>query len=467
MKKRRLLSIVLSLCMVLALMPQMVFAETIGGLTLEPAVPGTCYLADFTRSGQEVPSDYDRDNRVEYLSIANGTMIIEGNKSLYYHDEIHGLAVFNDNCFYISVAGNAEISFVLCAYSNGGKLNASVDTDKGELNTESIALKGSEDGEVNTFYYTGEAATIRVRISGCTGESYLHGIRVNNIDKTVTFDSNGGSSVPEQKVVDGDKVTEPTAPTREGYKFTGWYMDEELKTPYDFGSEVKENITLYAGWDEEKITMTVPFTTIVELGGNASPGKTTFNLKVVDSQGKELPLNDYNVKIAASVETDGAGDYNGNLTFTGTASAILRMFDNEHDEYGYIYVKQADINDSNWTVDRAVWGLFHRDAVVALSEGEEDPSPILIFPAENNGISYSVKDGENNVNKMTFINTYTKSTTNPSDTEGTTNGDSDNADKNAKTGDDTNLALWLALMLLSGAGITGVTVYTRRKRTNE
>ena len=41
------------------------------------------------------------------------------------------------------------------------------------------------------------------------------------------------------------------------------------------------------------------------------------------------------------------------------------------------------------------------------------------------------------------------------------------ADKNAKTGDDTNLALWLALMLLSGAGITGTTIYTRRKRTNE
>lgn len=53
-------------------------------------------------------------------------------------------------------------------------------------------------------------------------------------------------------------------------------------------------------------------------------------------------------------------------------------------------------------------------------------------------------------------------------------GTSDDSDKDskadkdsAKTGDDANLALWLALMLLSGAGITGVTVYTRRKRTNE
>ncbi|MDO4486900.1 MAG: GLUG motif-containing protein [Bacillota bacterium] len=53
-----------------------------------------------------------------------------------------------------------------------------------------------------------------------------------------------------------------------------------------------------------------------------------------------------------------------------------------------------------------------------------------------------------------------------------TDGDKDQSTKadtedSAKTGDNTNLALWLALMLLSGAGITGVTAYTRRKRTNE
>ncbi|MGN0720385.1 MAG: hypothetical protein ACI4LZ_00345, partial [Anaerovoracaceae bacterium] len=47
------------------------------------------------------------------------------------------------------------------------------------------------------------------------------------------------------------------------------------------------------------------------------------------------------------------------------------------------------------------------------------------------------------------------------------NGSKADAEDSAKTGDDTNLVLWLALMLLSGAGITGVTAYTRRKRTNE
>ena len=53
-----------------------------------------------------------------------------------------------------------------------------------------------------------------------------------------------------------------------------------------------------------------------------------------------------------------------------------------------------------------------------------------------------------------------------------TSDDSDNdskadAEDSVKTGDNANLALWLALMLLAGAGITGTTLYTRRKRTNE
>ncbi|MDO4472864.1 MAG: hypothetical protein Q4C17_06885 [Bacillota bacterium] len=53
---------------------------------------------------------------------------------------------------------------------------------------------------------------------------------------------------------------------------------------------------------------------------------------------------------------------------------------------------------------------------------------------------------------------------------GTTDG-SDNDSKSdkdsAKTGDDTSLAVWLALMLLAGAGTAGTAVYTRKKRTTE
>ncbi|MCD8004010.1 MAG: InlB B-repeat-containing protein, partial [Clostridia bacterium] len=62
---------------------------------------------------------------------------------------------------------------------------------------------------------------------------------------TVTFDSNGGSSVDAQSVNYGLTATEPTDPTRTGYTFDGWYLDGEK---YDFDTVVTGDVTLTAEW---------------------------------------------------------------------------------------------------------------------------------------------------------------------------------------------------------------------------
>lgn len=65
---------------------------------------------------------------------------------------------------------------------------------------------------------------------------------------TVTFESNGGSNVPSQKVTYGTCAMEPAVPTRAGYVFSGWYTQLSASNPFDFSSPIKENITLYAKW---------------------------------------------------------------------------------------------------------------------------------------------------------------------------------------------------------------------------
>ena len=450
--KKRLFSIVLTLCMVLALMPQMVFAEDISGVHNENVtvnsgdiISGGTFNGQVENRGGTINGG-TFNGPVHNLEgpITNG--IFNGEVTNLMNGTISG-GTFKDQ---VSNRGGGRIS--------GGTFNGAVN------NYDGVIIGG-------TFNQTVYSDNIGMIEGGVFYGGISGGGDINSSCCSVTF-KNEGSDYAVEIVKKGSKAAKPIEPDApEGMVFASWYLDEELKTPYDFESEVKDNITLYAGWEEEKITLTVPFTTTVEVSGNASPGETTFNLEVVDSQGNELQPNDYNVEITASVETDGAGDYNGNLTFTGTASAILRMFDNERDEYGYIYVKQAGVNDSNWDVDEAAWGLFHR-SVVDLSDEEVEPSPIYIFPAVKDGTSYSVEYGENGVDKMTFVNKYARSAVDPSDSEGTTNGEADkdskaDAEDSAKTGDDTNLALWLALMLLAGAGITGTTIYTRRKRTNE
>ena len=65
---------------------------------------------------------------------------------------------------------------------------------------------------------------------------------------TVDFVSNGGSAVAPQSVFPDDLATDPLAPTRAGYSFTGWFQDPGLMQLYSFATPVTQNITLYAGW---------------------------------------------------------------------------------------------------------------------------------------------------------------------------------------------------------------------------
>ena len=62
---------------------------------------------------------------------------------------------------------------------------------------------------------------------------------------TVKFDSDGGSKVTTQEVKKGDSVEEPNDPTKKGYIFDGWYVEDE---EYDFNSKVTKGITLKAKW---------------------------------------------------------------------------------------------------------------------------------------------------------------------------------------------------------------------------
>ena len=68
---------------------------------------------------------------------------------------------------------------------------------------------------------------------------------------TVTFESNGGTTVSAITVESGNTITEPTAPTKDGYTFEGWYKETGLTNKWNFGTDkVTGNITLYARWVE-------------------------------------------------------------------------------------------------------------------------------------------------------------------------------------------------------------------------
>jgi serine/threonine-protein kinase len=83
---------------------------------------------------------------------------------------------------------------------------------------------------------------------------------------TVTFESNGGSSVSAQEVLEGEKAKQPSNPTKaatekETYKFVGWTLKNSAcnsetglaaSDKYSFDTTVTESIKLYACYTVEK-----------------------------------------------------------------------------------------------------------------------------------------------------------------------------------------------------------------------
>lgn len=69
----------------------------------------------------------------------------------------------------------------------------------------------------------------------------------------VAFDVQGGSYVAPRYVAKNKMVSEPAAPTRDGYTFLGWYTAEGEK--WDFAKDVvTADMTLYAKWVKNAVT---------------------------------------------------------------------------------------------------------------------------------------------------------------------------------------------------------------------
>lgn len=76
----------------------------------------------------------------------------------------------------------------------------------------------------------------------------------------VSFNSNGGSAVPDFNGYIGEIIEEPTAPVRAGYTFAGWFSSSDLTRAWDFtndkipDSAAAATFWLYAKWIADDIT---------------------------------------------------------------------------------------------------------------------------------------------------------------------------------------------------------------------
>ena len=190
----------------------------------------------------------------------------------WYTDKTEGTKIENDSTF----TGDSNIT--LYAHWEINKYNITFDSAGGsEVNSQEVDYNGKVTRPANP---TKEGYTFKEwQLNGnlydfdtlVTDSITLTAVYTLN-EYTVTFNSDGGTSVTSQKVNHNEKVTRPTNPTKEGYTFKEWQLNGNL---YDFDTLVTDNITLTAVYTINQYTVTFD-----------SNGGTSITEQTVDYNGK-------------------------------------------------------------------------------------------------------------------------------------------------------------------------------------
>lgn len=170
----------------------------------------------------------------------------------------------------------------------------------------------------------------------------------------------------------------------------------------------------------------LPFTKTVKQGGNTAPGRETFELEIFNVGVSSMEEHAKNLYTAA-VTTNGVGVYERALVISGPADQVQNLVCE-----GF-YVREKNADAANWTYDDAVWHILPQrisaetggEIVIPIvppnnnippintpPEGSEVEYRLVIHATtrmeSDNGVYYV--DSETPVEKMTFTNTYTRST---------------------------------------------------------
>lgn len=250
--KKRILSVLLALCMCLTFVPVSVFAEdlqqdnSISVLSITPD-EGTYRTYVFKANGETISTQIVKngDTLLEPEVPAQDGKVFTGWDQTVPFGVIAGLAGDNQT---ITVNAQFDEGYHVYFKDPDGRI---IVTETGKTNdTISVADVNFPVGsdEAITGWYTDADCTEKVE-SVIIGTSDITLYAKVEKGYWLTFESNGGSYVAPAFYANGKTATAPTKPAKSGYTFVNWYTDEGLTTAADF-SRITATTTLYAKWKE-------------------------------------------------------------------------------------------------------------------------------------------------------------------------------------------------------------------------
>ena len=379
------------------------------------------------------------------VDIGNGcTFVMNGGAIMNCRADDDGGAVFIKQGGFFELNGGTIQN--CSAGVNGGAVNIYED---GHFTMTGGTIKDCKVdlGGLGMAMYVKDNTAI-VAISGGTIENCgVHPWSFNEF--TVTFDSDGGSAVTEQKLLNSPAV-KPADPKKSGYKFDGWYLGD---TKYAFKDKVTEDITLKAHWTKTT-DPTIEVIDVVEINDVTvsfkNGDKPVFTGKVPDGANYAYRCEWWELDSkTGAMSTDFGNFYENKFTAFEAGKTY---------HYG-VYVTTI-------YGDRSVFG------------------PDTKLKINGNFVNYKRYEGDTSDGSDGTMWVLTDLTMTPEaggtipagnkpgtgETTGTTTGETTDTKTGettgTKTGDTSNMALWIALLLVSGGAAIGTTVVKRKKKYN-
>ena len=195
-----------------------------------------------------------------------------------------------------------------------------------------------------------------------------------NPSVTVTFDSNNGSENLIQKTINKDEALNytPTAPTKKGYTFIGWFKDiNDTTTEYKPGSKYTENITYKAKYAHVEMLGAQVKAIVNENSG------IRFGTKIYDDGDKIIEKG--TIILPANLLAEGEAL---TLDTPNTAKSIAKALYEENKEENYVVYLGTLIN-----IPRDQFAIPITAAAYVIYEDKAGNEYIAYAPYQNGSIS--------------------------------------------------------------------------------
>ena len=220
----------------------------------------------FKMGGSNIPGAHSLSGSTAFNNKAKG---IDSNScpdisisdSVSYNNGSYNVALYTGNASAVTAYSASGI----ISYRSGEYANVK----------ENIKLQSQEEGDIynSSNYFWSDAASSSANADGVTvsddwfesldtsvvpsrkadGSIDMHGLLVLK-ECTVTFETDGGSEIPQQSCACGKAAEKPADPQKPGYSFSFWTADDS--TEYDFSAAVTTDLALTAVWAINQYTIT-------------------------------------------------------------------------------------------------------------------------------------------------------------------------------------------------------------------